>query len=169
MRMTAESGDTLCAWRKTSMPSMFGILISVMMTSYSAPSILFLAFCPAWTVSTRCPSRRKEMSSISQMERSSSQTRMLATPTSCRRRGCSRSYGLILRDSSGRNGDRPLGIKTAQAQDESGALAWFRASPDLAFVGLHDLIHNGQTEARASFEIGLERFENLFDLLRSHA
>ena len=35
-------------------------------------------------------------------------------------------------------------------------------------MGLHDLIHDGQAESGAAFEIRLERLEDFFDLLRSH-
>src|SRR6266436_5487534 len=59
------------------MPSVWGILISVTTTSYRALSSFFFAASPEFTVSTLWPSRRRAISSISQMERSSSQTRML--------------------------------------------------------------------------------------------
>src|ERR1700756_1800944 len=171
MRMTAESGETLCAWRKTSMPSMLGILISVMMTSYSAPSILFLAFCPAWTVSTRCPSRRREISSISQMERSSSQTRMLATRTSSRR--CSRRLGdrqhvrFIACSVAGSHG--VFRVQAAESQDKCRALARLRSGPYFPVVSLYDLVNDRQPQPGASFKVGLEGFEDFFDLLRRHA
>src|ERR1700753_2105217 len=59
------------------MPSVCGILMSVTMTSNKALSSFFFAASPELTVSTLWPSRRKAISSISQMERSSSQTSML--------------------------------------------------------------------------------------------
>src|SRR5437867_12241968 len=59
------------------MPLVFGILISVTITSKMALSSFFFASSPELTVSPLCPSRRKEISSIWQIERSSSQTRML--------------------------------------------------------------------------------------------
>src|SRR5215467_5748629 len=174
MRMTAESGETLCACRSTSMPSMFGILMSVMMTSYRAPSILFLAVCPACTVSTRCPSRRKEMSSISQMERSSSQTRMLATRASSRRQRY-RLRGMLIRGVLGLRGDGFLkgrgavGIELAQSQNKCRSLPRLGSRPDLAFMRLHDLINNGQPKPGAALKIRLEGLENLLDLLRCHS
>src|SRR5258707_8625256 len=75
--MTAESGETWWAYRSTSIPSIFGILMSVITTSNRADSSFLFAASPELTVSTLCPSRRKVMSSISQIERSSSQIRML--------------------------------------------------------------------------------------------
>src|SRR5438034_10254275 len=59
------------------MPLVFGILISVTITSKIALSSFFFASSPELTVSTLCPSRRKAISSIWQIERSSSQTRRL--------------------------------------------------------------------------------------------
>src|SRR5207244_11257035 len=59
------------------MSLVFGILISVTITSKMALSSFFFASSPELTVSTLCPSRRKAISSIWQIERSSSQTRML--------------------------------------------------------------------------------------------
>src|SRR3984957_10959382 len=156
------------------MPSILGILMSVTITSYRAPSILFFAACPDCTVSTRWPSRRRAISSISQMERSSSQTRMLATHPSSR---CDCS---LMSEHGGRSlkgsmrGRRPrqnsfLRIQTPQPQDESRALPRFRARPDLAFVGLHNLINNGQPQASAAFKIRLEGLEDFFRLLRTHS
>src|ERR1051325_9161241 len=118
------------------MPSIFGILISVMMTSYSAPSILFFAACPDCTVSTLWPSRRKEMSSISQMERSSSQTRMLAMRTSC-------SYsGTLLRRRSVFAACQPLHAEAMHSKHECGTHPWPGARPYLALMRLHDLVHD---------------------------
>src|SRR6266568_4004057 len=142
------------------MPSIFGILMSVMMTSYSAPSILFFAVCPACTVSTRCPSRRKEMSSISQMERSSSQTRILATQTSSA--GCGRGqhpsgicHTLIAEVG-------PLGVESPQPENERGSLPGLRSRPNLAFMRLHNLVDDGQPESGTALEVGLEGFEDFF-------
>src|ERR1700682_1077120 len=170
MRMTAESGETRCAWRSTSMPSMLGILMSVTITSYRTPSILFFAACPDCTVSTRWPSRRKAISSISQIERSSSQTRMLAMrPPSG---GYDKQPGIG--SGSGtrhtlRAWSRALRVQASQPQDESGSMPRLGACPDFALVRLYDLIDNCQPQSGSTFEIRLERFENLFYLLRSHA
>src|SRR5580692_2104815 len=105
------------------------------------------------------------MSSISQMERSSSQTRMLAMEaSSCP--GCGR--GGPLRHQHPRffrqalisptviAGGCALGIKTSQAQNERGSLPWFRSGPHLALMGLDNLVDNREAEAGAAFEIGLE-------------
>src|SRR6266567_9400578 len=158
------------------MPSIFGILMSVMMTSYSAPSILFFAVCPACTVSTRCPSRRREMSSISQMERSSSQTRILATQASSgsgrsrRRLRRDQFPGLVCHDGSVViRRDGPLGIEAAQPQHKCGALPRIGSRPNLAFMRLHNLVDDRQPKPGAAFEVGLEGLEDLLDLLRRHA
>src|SRR5581483_11268000 len=147
------------------MPSMFGILISVMMTSYRAPSILFFASCPACTVSTRCPSRRREISSISQIERSSSQTRMLATRTSGgSQRGLRRDHGvagLFFRASLS-------GVHAMQSQYHRCSLSRLRTCPHLAFVRLHNLVHNREPQPGTTFEVGLKRLEDLLKLLWSH-
>src|SRR5712692_6252763 len=59
------------------MPLRLGILMSVTITSKSAESSFLLAASPELTVSTLYPSRRRVISSISQIERSSSQIRIL--------------------------------------------------------------------------------------------
>src|ERR1039458_7705571 len=115
------------------------------------------------------------MSSISQMERSSSQTRMLATqPPFCRSRcewrrrsrlqhRCSEVF------SRGSTGSRSFCVEPPQPQNESGSLPLLRPCPDLAFVRLYDLVDHRQTKARAAFEVRLEGLENLLRLLRGHA
>src|ERR1035437_4969294 len=111
------------------------------------------------------------MSSISQMERSSSQTRMLATQTSC---GCGRSGPRrdrppsLIRDTL-IGGGGPFSIETAQPQDERGSLPWLGARPNLAFMRLHNLVNDSQPEPSASLEVRLEGLEDFFDLLRTHA
>src|SRR5271157_2825578 len=115
------------------------------------------------------------MSSISQMERSSSQTRMLATkpPFRCSRRelrGWSRrqpspSECFIHRSA----GSRSFGVEPAQSENESGSLPRLRPRPHLAFVRLHDLVDHRETKAGAAFKVRLEGLENLFRLLRGHA
>src|SRR5580704_9605857 len=155
------------------MPSVRGILMSVTTTSYNALSSLFFAASPELTVSTLWPSRRRAMSSISQMERSSSQTRMLPTRFSY--------HGDGSRDISGRFGAcMPIGgdlhqtqilrgDHAAQPQNEDATLPRLGAGPHLAFVGLHDLVNDGQSQSRATLELRLERFENLVDDLRVNA
>src|SRR6266481_722605 len=172
--MTADSGEVECACRSTSMPSMLGILMSVMMTSYNAPSILRLAASPELTVTTMSPSRRSAMSSISQMERSSSQTRILAMRSpSCRSRAgnfrfpsCQGKHFL----SCARRGRRPSSDTQApEPQHKGGALSQAGARPNLAFVRLHDLVHNRQTQTGSTIKSGLEGLENFLRLLRAHA
>src|ERR1017187_5916967 len=176
--MTADSGEIWCAWRSTSTPSIPGILMSVTMTSNSALSILRLAASPPVTVSTLWPSRRSVMSSSSQIERSSSQTRMLPTRASSCSRGCQRrseslhSGGFGLDGSTGRSAGcrSPSFILDApQTEHEAGALAHFRTRPHLALVRLDDLVDDGQTETSSAFKIRLEGLKYLFCLLRVDA
>src|SRR6266850_6848815 len=154
------------------MPLMFGIFMSVMMTSKSALSSFLFAASPELTVSILWPSRRRAISSISQMERSSSQTRMLPMGSfpqgSCDRGALGRS-GVRPRSGSGVGYGRGAARCCApQAENEHATLSRFGPGPHLAFVGLHDLINNGQTEAGTAFELGLEGLENLLDNLRIH-
>src|ERR1700734_3113943 len=115
------------------------------------------------------------MSSISQMERSSSQTRMLATqPPFCRgrckwrgrRRGQGRWGKLLSRQSTD---GLPFGVEPAQPQDEIGPLPWLRPRPYFAFVRLHDLVDHCEAEAGAAFKVRLEGLEKFLSLLRGHA
>ena len=62
---------------------------------------------------------------------------------------------------------RPLGIKPAQAQHKCGSLPWLGARPYLALMRLHDLVHDRQSQPGSAFEVRLERFEDLFRLLRA--
>src|SRR5579872_3499544 len=111
----------------------------------------------------RCPSRRREMSSISQMERSSSQTRMLATGPS---RGADQHASLF----DGVVVGNGLGvIEAMQSQDEGGSLPGLGTRPNLSTMSLYDLVDDGQPQPGATFELGLERLEDFFDLLRAHA
>src|ERR1700680_257210 len=111
----------------------------------------------------RCPSRRREMSSISQMERSSSQTRMLATASPS---GSGQHASLLARVSGG---DRQAGIEAVQSQYERGSLPRLRACPNLATVRLHNLVNNRQPQAGAALEVRLEGLKDFLDLLRAHA
>src|SRR6266446_6745770 len=155
------------------MPLMFGIFMSVMMTSNSALSSFLLAASPELTVSILWPSRRKAISSISQMERSSSQTRMLAMRSPSRRRTLrfplpiTRRQGLLPCAGSGRP---PCSeIQTPQPKYKGCAFAQPRTRPHFTFMRLRNLIHDRQSESGSSIEPRLERLENLFGLLRAHA
>src|ERR1700690_4103130 len=188
------------------MPSVCGILMSVTITSKRALSSFFLAASPELTVSTLWPSRRRAMSNISQIERSSSQTRMLPmrSLSSCPSSSCpsssypscsclsclparSLSSGTATASRCGAGGFSDMRgrdclnsfvqdffdffrrLETAQPHYELAALPLLGASPNLAFVALHDLINDGQAQPAATFEIGLEGFENLFNHLRRNA
>src|ERR1035441_8393768 len=144
--------------------------MSVTITSNRALSILRFARSPLVTVSTLWPSRRRAISSSSQIERSSSQTRML--PTRSTSRVHPRSIGQF------RSRRRAIGIlrlgflcplHAPQAQHKVGALANFRPGPHLPLVGLYDLVHNGQAKSRAPFEIRLKGLEDFLRLLRLDA
>src|ERR1700689_176599 len=100
------------------------------------------------------------MSSISQMERSSSQTRMLAMDASpCSHCGsgglrCDECPGFICHVFTSRAvviGGCALSIEATQAEDERGSLPRLRSRPNLAFMGLHNLVDDGQAEAGAAF------------------
>src|SRR5258708_323798 len=115
------------------------------------------------------------MSSISQMERSSSQTRMLATrppfrPTRCKFHGgqgvqlrFGRIFGLKCRKPPS------FGIEPPQPQHESGSLPRLGPCPNFAFMRLYDLVDDRQSETGAPFKVRLEGFEYLLRLLRSHS
>src|SRR5450759_5315069 len=170
--MTAESGDIWCAWRRTSTPSTPGILMSVTITSNSALSILRLAASPPVTVSTLWPSRRRAMSSSSQIERSSSTTRMLPTRTSSRSRGCQRSFGGFGCGGSSAGGALHMVMRilhAPQPHHEAGAFADFRTRPHLALMRLDNLVHDGQAQPGSAFKVRLEGLEDFFRLLRVDA
>src|SRR5271157_3395640 len=161
--MTAESGEIWWAWRRTSTPSTLGILMSVTITSNRALSILRLAASPPVTVSTLWPSRRRAMSSNSQIERSSSTTKML--PTRCSSRGQRGSDGFRC----GGGFARGSLLQTAQTDHEAGALTDFGTRPHLALMRLDDLVHDGKAQSGAAFEVRLEGLEDFFRLLRLDA
>src|SRR5437660_1134604 len=124
------------------MPSECGILISLMMTSYSAESSFLIAASPEVTVSTRCPSLRSVISSISQMERTSSQTRMLAM-------GHLRFRSIRGRGPATRpcvDGNRPWGLHGGfrDLQHKIRAVIWRRVHGDIRAMRLHDLIDDRQ-------------------------
>src|SRR5579863_9576851 len=170
MRMTAESGEIWCAWRSTSMPSMFGILMSVTITSYKAPSSFLFACSPELAVSTLWPSRRSAISSISQMERSSSQTRMLPTRSShgCDTDGFERR-ALCLGGYRLRPGQSRVHRELTQTQHKHASLPQFGAGKHLAFVSLNNLVYDGQSQPGTPFELRLKRLEYFFDELRTHS
>ena len=66
-------------------------------------------------------------------------------------------------------GSCALRIEAAQSQNKRGPLPGLRPRPDFAFVRLHDLIDDRQTESGAAFKVGLERLEDFLDLLRRHS
>src|SRR5579863_7088273 len=141
--------------------------MSVTTTSYRAPSSFRLAASPEFSVSTLCPSRRKAMSSMVQMERSSSQTRMLPMRSSPGREGgCGtgpqhrrrRTASLSLQSAG-----RWLCRQAPQTQNEYRATARVGARPNLAFMGLHDLVNDGQAESGAPLELRLEGLKNLLN------
>src|SRR5580693_3129795 len=113
------------------------------------------------------------------MERSSSQTRMLATqppfcPGGCelrRRSGGQARCGEGFRRASGGGPFcvEPFCVQSPQPKNESGAMSWLGTGPDFAFMRLHDLVDDCQAEAGATFETRLEGLENLFGLLRGHS
>src|ERR1700690_1186996 len=110
-----------------------------------AESSFLFASSPEVTVSTLWPSRRRAMSSISQMERSSSQTRMLPMKLSSCGNGGLQLAGSGNQRTRGRirsRWDAFGGSDVAQPQHKIASLAKFGASPDLAFVGLHNLIND---------------------------
>src|SRR5208282_5413352 len=139
------------------MPSMLGIFMSVTITSYKAPSSFLFAASPELTVSTLWPSRRKAMSSISQMERSSSQTRMLPTRSSSHgdwSRYISNGSALRLPITRDLHQAQVLGRDhAAQPQHENAALPWLGPCPHLALMGLHNLVDDGQSQSRAALEL----------------
>src|SRR5690349_24793003 len=130
--MTEVSGDNCRAKRRTSMPSVWGILMSVINTSKLAELSFFLAASPAFTVSTRWPSLRREISSISQMERWSSHTRMLAMRHL-------RVYRVGIGIACRRFGMQYL-------QDKLRTTAGDRLDGDLSPVRLDDLVNDGQPQ-----------------------
>src|SRR5258707_1258569 len=136
--------------------------MSVTITSKSALSILRRAASPPVTVSTLWPSRRRAISNNSQMERSSSQTRML--PTSPSSRSGRDSAGQLRFRSRRRSNTR---FHPPQPHYEAGTLAHFRTRPDFAFMRLHNLVDDRQAESGTLFEIRLEGLEDFFSLLRA--
>src|SRR5579862_6703190 len=136
-----------------------------------AASSLRLASSPELTVSTLWPSRRNAMSSISQMERSSSQTRMLAMRSLLCAGGCCQCFhfnhcpvrGLLRGVGESFAHSQPF-----QTQHEFAALSGLGPCPNFSFVRLDYLIHNGETEPCAALELRLKRLKNLARQLRRY-
>src|SRR6266849_2498412 len=164
--MTAESGETWWAWRSTSMPLRFGIRMSVTITSKSAESSFRVAASPELTVSTLYPSRRRVISSISQIERSSSQIRILGM-RALSDQPLGHSFCDRLSIFCGSR-DGPFFCRPANSQDERTALLGFRSHPDLTLMCLHNLIHNGQPQAGPALELRLERLKDFLHHLWAH-
>src|SRR5215469_4140783 len=135
-----------------------------------AASSFFFAASPEFTVSTLWPSRRRAMSSISQMERSSSEIRILPMdPSGGRSVRVRRSGGMKLGEVAGFGaGPGPGSIDAPQPHYEDAALPRLGPRPDCAFVRLHNLVNDGQSQSRATLELRLEGFEDFFDHLRTH-
>src|SRR6476660_5797711 len=113
------------------------------------------------------------MSSISQMERSSSHTRILPTGATSYPGSSSdvvRSLGRPLRRNDRLECSNALRHRgTPQTKYEHAAFSQFRTGPNLAFVSLHNLIDDGQTQASSTLKLRLEGLENLFHQLAAHA
>src|SRR5215472_912742 len=135
-----------------------------------AASSFFFAASPEFTVSTLWPSRRRAMSSISQMERSSSEIRILAMdPPGGRTVRVSGSGGMKLGEVAGfRAGAHLGGVDAPQPHYEHAALPRHGARPNLAFVRLHDLVNDGQPQSRTALKLRLEGLKNFFNHLRTH-
>src|SRR6185437_10556013 len=129
------------------------------------------ASSPDFTVSTLWPSRRRAMSNISQMERSSSHTRMLPMrSTSPARRNRFPGLGKEFWLRSRRFGRQALYRRqAAQPEHEDAALSNSGARPHFAFMRLYDLIYDGQAQSGAAFELRLEGLEDFLHQLPAHA
>src|SRR5579883_2871086 len=148
--ITAVSAETARAWRKTSIPLIPGMRISQISKSYRAESSLRMAASPEFVVSTLCPSLRNMISSISQIERTSSQTRMLATNTSgYYHRGIISTLYRRLRARDGK-------FRSATRR---------RCDVDGCLVSLHNLVNDGQTKPCTAFKTRLEWLKNLVSVL----
>src|SRR5262249_21554058 len=114
-----------------------------------AESTLRRAASPEVTVSTRWPFLRSAISSISQMERVSSHTRMLAMCAPCLSLGHFSHLGGFLRRRLG------LGIGARDLDGEFRAAALGGAHRNLGAMRLHNLINDGQPKTRAALEARL--------------
>src|ERR1700722_3743801 len=108
------------------------------------------------------------MSSISQMERSSSQTRMLPTRSSSRRHGTDGFKRPALQRRGNRIGQSLTHREAAQSQHKHAALSQLGAGENLAFVGLHNFVPDRQSQPGAAGKLRLEWLEYFFDELLAH-
>src|SRR5438552_18485351 len=112
------------------------------------------------------------MSSISQMERSSSQTRILATsPPWCghgRRFRGQTGLRLAPSDLAQPQGECSLCLQAPQFKHESSSLTLPRSRPHFAFMRLHNLVHNGEAQPGTALEARLEWLDELYYLLRAN-
>src|SRR5919109_4484535 len=115
-----------------------------------AESSLRRAASPEVTVSTRWPFLRSAISSISQIERVSSHTRILAMDATCF--GGSQFAHLV------RCRLRGLGLASSAGDFHCkfGAAARCGLRPDLAAVRLHDLVHNRESKPGTAFKARLK-------------
>src|ERR1700678_1224066 len=165
IRMKIVLGETSLEYCSSSTPFISGMQISEITMSKTCAARRRLAAWPLETTSTLWPSLRKLISSSSEMEGSSSTTSKWAMarypfPTTRRRSSCSRgscSLGARARDGT-RNFDDEVG---------AGPLLTFDANASA--VRLQNLIHDGQAEACAPGESGLEGFEDARGLRRVNA
>src|SRR4051794_25884446 len=100
----------------------------------------------------RWPSLRSAISSTSQIERSSSHTRMLAM-RHLRQRGLCAALRLLRR------------LCLLDLDPELGAFAGRGPHRDLAVVRLHDLVNDRQTQSGAALKPRLVGLKDFFDLL----
>src|SRR5947207_3205551 len=62
-----------------------------------------------------------------------------------------------------------FGIFMSVMMTSKSALSSFRPGPNFSFMGLHNLINNGQAEAGTAFKLGLEGLEDFLDGLRIYS
>ena len=143
------------------MPSVFGILMSVMITSNIAPSSFFLAASPPIDglnlVAVAAQGDFQHLADGALVVANEDVTHAPLLPPLPR----SRSFSGRLRGVSASSARRAM-----QTQHKLASLSQFRACPDFTVVGLHDLVHNGQAESGAAFELRLEGLENFVHDLR---
>src|SRR5215470_4095994 len=142
-----EFGAISLANFSKSTPSSPGIRMSEIMMSKICDSSLRLAASALLATSTRWPSLRKVISRSSQIDFSSSTTRMC---------GSSRPLSLLAVFVPCINVSRD----SRQFDDELCAAVLLRDHADLPAVGLHDLIDNRQPQTCAAFKPRLEWLKN---------
>src|SRR5712692_7251780 len=137
-----ECGAISLANFSSSTPLVSGMRISEMMMSKICDSRRRRAAAPVVATSTRWPSLRKVISSSSQMDFSSSITRIWAISPLCPSR------------------------HSREFDDELRALIFLRSYADAPAVRLHDLVDDSQAQARASGKARLQGLKDLGALLR---